>query len=66
VAAAAAGGGRRRGLGIVAAAGYLPLVPYLGLPVLIPLAILAASALCHALSRPRRTGDLDPLSRDAA
>jgi hypothetical protein len=68
VAAAAAGRGRRRGLAVVAAAGYLPLAPYLGVPVLVPLAILAGSALCHALSRrrPRRTGDLGPVTRDAA
>jgi hypothetical protein len=64
VAAAAAGRGRRRGLAVVAAAAYLPLAPFLGLPVLVPLVILAGSALWNALSRSRRTGG--PVPQDAA
>ncbi|MGP4002920.1 hypothetical protein [Streptomyces sp. 8N706] len=51
VAAAAvrASDGRRRGLGVAALAAYLPLLPFLGTAVLIPVAVLAGSALLAAL-----------------
>ncbi|GGU44369.1 hypothetical protein GCM10010211_04960 [Streptomyces albospinus] len=45
VAAVVAGTGRGRGLGAAAVAAYLPLLPFLGAAVLLPLAVLGGAAL---------------------